>query len=222
MDKAQNRTDSSGLSALGAITEQPPLVRIVDDDISIRESLLDLFSSVGIAAQGFSNANDLLQDPSLERPGCIILDLRLPGLSGLDFQQRLEQAGIRRPIIFITGFGDVPTSVRAMKAGAVDFLMKPFRDQDVLDAASLALAKDRDLRLKQSATTAASALFATLTGREREVMWLVVGGRMNKQIAFELGISDITVKLHRGNVMRKMQVQTVADLVRKSEMIRKS
>lgn len=222
MDKPHKRSDSEGDPARSAVAEQAALVRIVDDDISIRESLLDLFTSVGIEAQGFSSANDLLQDPELDRPGCIILDLRLPGLSGLDFQQRLEQAGIRRPIIFITGFGDVPTSVRAMKAGAVDFLMKPFRDQDVLDAASLALAKDRELRVEQDAATAASDLFKSLTGREREVMWLVVSGKMNKQIAFDLGISDITVKLHRGNVMRKMQVQTVADLVRKSEMIRKS
>lgn len=222
MDKANTVDNSEKLSLDRRDGNELPLVRIVDDDVAIRESLVDLFRSVGIDAQGFSSANDLLQDDGLDRPGCIILDLRMPGMSGFDFQLRLEQAAIRRPIIFITGFGDVPTSVRAMKAGAVDFLTKPFRDQDVLDAATVALAKDRSLRQEQDATTAASDLFKTLTGREKEVMWLVVEGRMNKQIAFALGISDITVKLHRGNVMRKMQVHSVADLVRMSEMIRKS
>ncbi|WJH41498.1 response regulator transcription factor [Aliirhizobium terrae] len=222
MDKANTVDNSEKLSLDRRDGNELPLVRIVDDDVAIRESLVDLFRSVGIDAQGFSSANDLLQDDGLDRPGCIILDLRMPGMSGFDFQLRLEQAAIRRPIIFITGFGDVPTSVRAMKAGAVDFLTKPFRDQDVLDAATVALAKDRSLRQEQDATTAASDLFKTLTGREKEVMWLVVEGRMNKQIAFALGISDITVKLHRGNVMRKMQVHSVADLVRLSEMIRKS
>ncbi|NKN35241.1 response regulator transcription factor [Agrobacterium sp. a22-2] len=196
-----------------------PVVYVVDDDPSIREALVDLFLSVRTVAQAFESAQDLLDNADLKRPGCILLDVRLPGANGLDFQLHLEKLGNQMPIIFMTGHGDIPMTVRAMKAGAVDFLAKPFRDQDILDAVSVAFQKDRDLRLQSAANGAVSELAKTLTRREHEVMAAVVQGLMNKQIAFNLGISEITVKLHRGNVMRKMEARSVADLVRKAELL---
>jgi len=196
-----------------------PVVYVVDDDPSIREALVDLFLSIRTQAQAFERAQDFLDNADLKRPGCILLDVRLPGANGLDFQLHLERLGNQMPIIFMTGHGDIPMTVRAMKAGAVDFLAKPFRDQDILDAVSVAFQKDRDLRQQSAASGAVTELAKTLTRRELEVMTAVVQGLMNKQIAFNLGISEITVKLHRGNVMRKMEARSVADLVRKAELL---
>jgi FixJ family two-component response regulator len=198
---------------------ETPVVYVVDDDPSIREALVDLFLSVRTEAQAFESAQELLDKADLRRPGCILLDVRLPGANGLDFQLHLEKVGNQMPIVFMTGHGDIPMTVRAMKAGAVDFLSKPFRDQDILDAVALAFQKDRDLRQQSAANGAVTELAKTLTPREHEVMAAVVKGLMNKQIAFSLGISEITVKLHRGNVMRKMEVRSVADLVRKAELL---
>lgn len=197
----------------------PPVVFIIDDDPSMREALVDLFRSVKFDAEAFESSGAFLEGADLNRPGCIVLDVRLPGLSGLDFQAELERTGSHMPIVFMTGFGDIPMSVRAMKAGAVDFLTKPFKDQDILDAVANAMERDSARRQKDSASDAASALAATLTPREHEVMLSVVKGLMNKQIAYQLGISEVTVKLHRGNVMRKMDVRSVADLVRKVEIL---
>ena len=197
----------------------PPLVVIVDDDPAVRESLDSLIRSVGLATRLFGAPAELLQGALPDVPGCIILDVRLPGISGLDFQDQLARQGIALPIVFMTGHGDIPMTVRAMKAGAVDFLAKPFRDQDILDAVSVAFQKDRDLRQQSAASGAVTELAKTLTRREHEVMTAVVQGLMNKQIAFNLGIIEITVKLHRGNVMRKMDARSVADLVRKAELL---
>ena len=196
-----------------------PIVYVVDDDPSIREALVDLFLSIRTDSKSFENAQDFLDNADLSRPGCILLDVRLPGINGLDFQLHLEKLGNRMPIIFMTGHGDIPMTVRAMKAGAVDFLAKPFRDQDILDAVSVAFQKDRELRQQSATNGAVTDLAKTLTRREHEVMAAVVQGLMNKQIAFNLGISEITVKLHRGNVMRKMEARSVADLVRKAELL---
>lgn len=194
------------------------IVYVVDDDLSMREALVDLFRSMRMEAVAFESAADFLDRADLARPGCILLDVRLPGLSGLDFQAQLEQMGSRLPIIFMTGFGDIPMSVRAMKAGAVDFLTKPFRNQDILDAVTAAIERNAAERKEAAATEAVVALAQSLTPREREVMRAVVKGLMNKQIAYDLGISEITVKLHRGNVMRKMQAKSLADLVRLAEI----
>jgi len=199
--------------------KEDPLVLVVDDDAGMREAVVDLLQSVGIEAQAFGSTAELLAAAIPDRPGCLILDVRLPGLGGLEFQTRLDGLGIALPIVFMTGFADVPMSVRAMKAGATDFLIKPFRDQDMLDAVDAALARDRSRRSQRAATMTVETLAATLTPREREVMAEVVKGRLNKQIAGDLGISEVTVKLHRGKVMRKMQVRSVADLVRKVEVL---
>ncbi|PWC62937.1 nodulation protein NolW [Azospirillum sp. TSH7] len=196
-----------------------PLVLIVDDDAGMREAVVDLLRSVGIESLAFGSTAELLAAAVPDRPGCLILDVRLPGLGGLEFQTRLDSLGIALPIVFMTGFADVPMSVRAMKAGAMDFLIKPFRDQDMLDAVEAAIARDRSRRRDRAAAMTVESLAATLTPREREVMAEVVKGRLNKQIAGDLGISEVTVKLHRGKVMRKMQVRSVADLVRKAEVL---
>jgi FixJ family two-component response regulator len=196
-----------------------PLVIVVDDDEGIREALTDLLRSVGIETKSFGSTRELLDAAPSDRPGCLILDVRLPGISGLDLQAQLARNGNTRPIIFMTGHGDIPMSVRAMKAGATDFLTKPFRDQDMLDAVAAAIDKDMAQRRDAAAAKEVAALAATLTPRETEVMAAVVKGLMNKQIAGLLGISEITVKLHRGNVMRKMAVRSVADLVRKAELL---
>lgn len=196
-----------------------PLVLVVDDDAGMREAVVDLLRSVGIESLAFGSTAELLATAVPDRPGCLILDVRLPGLGGLEFQTRLDSLGIALPIVFMTGFADVPMSVRAMKAGAMDFLIKPFRDQDMLDAVEAAIARDRSRRRDRAAAMTVESLAATLTPREREVMAEVVKGRLNKQIAGDLGISEVTVKLHRGKVMRKMQVRSVADLVRKAEVL---
>ncbi|WP_038358237.1 response regulator transcription factor [Bosea sp. UNC402CLCol] len=197
----------------------PPLVVIVDDDPAVRESLDSLIRSVGLATRLFGAPAELLQGALPDVPGCIILDVRLPGISGLDFQDQLARQGIALPIVFMTGHGDIPMTVRAMKAGAVDFLSKPFRDQEMLDAVTSAIERDRQRRSATAALDDQRSAYATLTAREREVMTHVVAGLMNKQVAGMLGLSEITVKIHRGNVMRKMGVRTLADLVRTAEAL---
>ncbi|MGX5666488.1 response regulator transcription factor [Rhizobium daejeonense] len=196
-----------------------PIVFIVDDDVSMREALTDLFRSMKFDTEAFESASTFLERANINRPGCLLLDVRLPGVSGLDFQVQLERIGNRMPIVFMTGFGDIPMTVRAMKAGAVDFLTKPFKEQDILDAVATAMERDAKRRQENAQNAAVVALAQTLTPREREVMNAVVKGLMNKQIAFDLGISEVTVKLHRGNVMRKMEARSVADLVRKVEIL---
>jgi FixJ family two-component response regulator len=196
---------------------ETPIIYIIDDDISMRESLVDLFHSMQHDVEAFPNTSSFLERANFCRPGCLILDVRLPLVSGLDFQSQLERTGCPFPIVFMTGFGDIPMSVRAMKAGAVDFLAKPFRDQDILDAVLSALERDADRRREARRFQELTARFQTLTLREQQVLEAVVKGLMNKQIAFQLGISEITVKLHRGNVMRKMQVRSLAELVRATE-----
>lgn len=197
-----------------------PLVLIVEDDEGVREALRGLLASVGIEALTFGGTADLLAATLPDRPGCLVLDVRLPGLSGLDLQSKLTAAGNRMPVIFMTGYGDVPMSVRAMKAGALDFLTKPFNDQDMLDAVAAAIARDEARRREGAAVGEVARLAATLTPRETEVLGAVVKGLLNKQIAYDLGLSEITVKIHRGNVMRKMKAASVADLVRKADMLK--
>jgi FixJ family two-component response regulator len=194
--------------------EAEAVVFVVDDDASLRESVADLFASVGLCVEAFGSAAEFLRSERPDCPGCLVLDVRLPGLSGLDFQTDLAQANVRLPIIFITGHGDIPMTVRAMKAGAIEFLTKPFRDQDLLDAVQRALALDRARREEQRSVNELRTRFESLTPREQEVITLVSAGLMNKQIAGELGVTEITVKVHRGNAMRKMGARTLADMVR--------
>ncbi len=201
------------------ITEQPPAIVVIDDDASMRRALDNLFKSVGFAVELFASPQEFLQSERPDRPGCIVLDVRFPGRSGLDMQRDLAEAAIQLPIIFITGYGDVPMSVRAMKAGAVEFLTKPFRDQDLLDAVATALEEDRARRAGEMRLAELRARSETLTARERQVMSLVVAGRLNKQIAGELGVSEMTVKMHRRQVMRKMQAVGVAQLVRLADQL---
>ena len=192
----------------------PPTVLVVDDDPSLREALSSLFRSVGTRVELFGSAPELLNSQLPDGPSCLVLDIRLPEVSGLEFQTQLGKAGIHLPIIFMTGHGDIPMSVRAMKAGAVDFLTKPFRDQDILDAVASALERDRQRRERDRALSELQSLQRTLTPREREVMAFVATGLMNKQIAGEMELSEITVKIHRGRLMKKMGARTLADLVK--------
>ncbi len=208
-----------GAAKAGADTASP-LVVIVEDDEGVREGLQDLLRSVGLDTLAYGATSELLAATLPDRPGCLILDVRLPGSSGLDLQAKLAAMGNRMPIIFMTGHGDIPMTVQAMKAGALDFLTKPFRDQDMLDAIAVAIERDRTRRASSAGVAELEALAATLTTREAEVMAHVVKGLLNKQIAYALGISEITVKIHRGNVMRKMEAGSVADLVRKTELLK--
>lgn len=203
------------------MTEDPDTgtVVIVDDDPAVRVALDSLFRSVGLATRIFAAPADLLAAPPPEGPGCLVLDVRLPGLSGLDVQDQLARIGTGLPIVFMTGHGDIPMTVRAMKAGAVDFLAKPFRDQDMLDAVAAAIGRDRARRAESAALDGLRARFETLTPREREVMGHVVTGLMNKQVAGLMGLSEITVKIHRGHAMRKMDARSLADLVRQAEAL---
>jgi FixJ family two-component response regulator len=196
-----------------------PLVYVIDDDASVCEALSSLFRSVGLPVQVFGSAAELLRSDLPAVASCVVLDVRLPGLSGLDLQAELANAGIGIPIIFMTGHGDIPMSVKAMKAGAVDFLTKPFRDQDMLDAVTMAIERDQKRRNDEKLVAELRTLFEALTPREREVMTHVTAGLMNKQIAGEIGLSEITVKIHRGNVMRKMGAKSLADLVRMADML---
>jgi FixJ family two-component response regulator len=191
-----------------------PLILVVDDDEDIRNALQDLFDSVGLDATCFASTRDLLDEELPERPGCLVLDVRLPGSSGLDLQQQLSSRGDSKPIVFLTGHGDIQMTVQAMKAGAVDFLTKPVRDQTLLDAVTAAIQRDIAQRTEARLVKRNVERFALLTPRERQVLCEVAHGRLNKQIAFTLGISVVTVKLHRGNVMRKMQAVSVGELVR--------
>ena len=193
---------------------QGPLVMVTDDELSIREALCDLLESVGLRALPFGSASEMLASPQLKAANCLVLDIRLPGMSGLELQQQLARAGVDVPVIFMTGHGDISMSVKAMKAGAVDFLTKPFRDQDMLDAVLSAVDRDRDRRQTAERAAGLQARFAQLTVREREVMMLVTQGLMNKQIAGRLGLSEVTIKIHRRQAMNKMGVQTLPDLVR--------
>jgi FixJ family two-component response regulator len=200
-------------------SEEQPLVIIVDDDPRVREALSDLIESAGLQPIGYASTRELLDADVLDRPGCLILDVRMPGASGLDLQHQLAEKGNPKPIIFLTGHGDIPMTVQAMKAGAVDFLTKPVRDQALLDA--IAAAIERDIKQRASARVVKENLsrLALLTPRERQVLREVAVGRLNKQIAFALGISEVTVKLHRGNVMKKMQATSVGDLIRAWEAL---
>jgi FixJ family two-component response regulator len=195
------------------------LVFVVDDDASLRASLQDLLESVGLRVAACASAQEFLRCPHPEGPSCLVLDVRLPGLSGLELQQRLASGDLALPIIFITGHGDIPMSVQAMKAGAVDFLSKPFRDQDLLDAVHQALARDRDARAQQAEKAALRRRFDALTPRQRDVMALMVVGLLTKQIAGELGTSEATVKTHRKQVMAKMHAESLADLIRIADQL---
>jgi FixJ family two-component response regulator len=201
------------------MSSELPVVFVVDDDVSMREALRNLLRSVGLQVKTFDTAQNFLAHPQPDAPGCLVLDVRLPGLSGLDLQRELARAEIDLPIIFITGHADIPMSVRAMKAGAIEFLTKPFRDQDLLDAVQEAIGKNREARAQSQQTQELRARYLALTAREQEVMRLVVEGLLNKQIAGQLGTTEATIKLHRGRVMHKMQAASLAELIRMAERL---
>jgi RNA polymerase sigma factor (sigma-70 family) len=201
------------------MTELPPIVFVVDADVSIRDALRSLIGSVGLRVEFFSSPLEFLQAKRSEAPSCLVLDVRLPGKSGLDFQRELAEGNIPIPIIFVTSHGDIPMSVRAMKAGAIDFLTKPFRDQDLVDAVQVGLERDRGRRQRQAETTMLREHLESLTPRERAVLRLVVSGLLNKQIAAEIGTTEATVKVHRSQLMKKMGARSVPDLVRMAEKI---
>jgi FixJ family two-component response regulator len=197
-----------------------PIVFVVDDDQSMREAVQDLIASVGLEARGFGSPREFLEAARPDVPACLVLDVRLPGSSGLNFQQELARAGVPMPVIFITGHGDIPMSVRAIKAGAVEFLTKPFRDQELLDAIHAGIERDRSQRREAAVLDDLRQRLASLTPREREIMALVIVGRMNKQIAGELSVSEVTVKVHRGQIMRKMRAKSLPELVRMGDVLR--
>lgn len=196
-----------------------PLVVIVDDDVEVRTSIEELMLSVGIDAASFGSTRELLETDLPERPGCLVLDVRMPGWSGLDLQHHLASIGNAKPIVFLTGHGDIPMSVQAMKAGAVDFLTKPFRDQNLLDAVTAAIERDLAQRAQAQIVQKQVDRYATLTPRERQVLSAVALGRLNKQIAYDLGISEVTVKLHRSSVMKKMETASIGELIRAWEAL---
>jgi FixJ family two-component response regulator len=196
------------------------IVHIIDDDKSLRDALGRVFRSVGLEALTYGTAREFINATRPDLPGCIVLDVRLPGINGLDLQTQLAELGIRLPVVLMTGHGDIPMTVRAMKAGAVDFLPKPVRDQDMLDAVAAAIDRDRKRRATEADTAEITARFATLSPREQQVMMLVTAGKMNKQVAGELGVSEVTVKIHRGSAMRKMEARTLADLVRMADLLK--
>ncbi len=201
------------------MSENKPVVFVIDDSPSVRDALDSLIRSVHLNVQAFGSIEEFLQFKRPDAPGCIVLDVRLPGLSGLDFQREMAKSNIDLPIIFITGHGDVPMSVRAIKAGAIEFLTKPFRDQDLLDAIYLGIERDRSRRQASAVVAVLRGHFASLTARERQVMLKVASGRPNKQIAAELKLSEVTVKVHRRHVMRKMKAKSLADLVRMADKL---
>jgi FixJ family two-component response regulator len=201
------------------VSAEEPIVFVIDDDASMRRALTNLFKSVGLEVQVFGSAPEMLRSKLPDVASCLVLDIRLPGVSGLDFQTELAKANIHIPIIFMTGHGDIPMTVRAMKGGAVDFLTKPFRDQDMLDAVVTAIERDRKRREVEKVVANFQALFETLTPREREILALVASGLMNKQIAAEISLAEITVKIHRGHIMKKMGARSLADLIRMAETL---
>jgi FixJ family two-component response regulator len=203
-----------------ARARETAVVHIVDDDALVRDSLAYLFESVGLNSQTYATAGDFLAADISDKPGCIVIDVRLPDMNGLEFQAQLSQTGFLLPVVMMTGYGDIPMSVRAMKRGAVDFLPKPFHDQDMLDAVLAAVERDRQRRTIEGDVSQLQQRFGTLTARERQVMLLVTTGKMNKQVAGDLGISEITVKIHRGAAMRKMEAQSLVDLVRMAGLVK--
>lgn len=213
------RLDRSNATQMS--TPATPTVFVIDDDAAVRMSVQGLLKTEGLRSEGFATPEEFLNSNHLDSPGCLVLDVRLRGASGLDVQRKLSEMGRQIPIVFITGHGDIPMSVKAMKSGAVQFLTKPFRDQDLLDAVHEALERDRARRLQHGEIAVLQGRYATLTTREREVMSLVVSGLLNKQIASELGTSEITIKTHRSQVMRKMQAGSLADLVRAAEKLKR-
>ena len=199
-----------------------PTVYIIDDDRGMRQAIQDLVESVGLRAEAFATGEEFLRRQPAPAPGCLVLDVRLPQMSGLDFQRRLAETGVSIPIIFITAHGDIPMSVRALKSGATEFLTKPFRDQDLLDAIQQALQSDTAARVQRAEIEDLEQRYQVLTAREREVMTLVVSGMLNKQIASEIGASEATVKIHRGHVMRKMKAESVVELLRMADKLKLS
>ena len=205
---------TTGPTLPSGVGDEEPVVLVIDDDVAMRESLTSLFQSVGLRVKVFGSAPELHQSRLPNAPSCLVLDIRLPGISGLDFQVEMAKSGIHIPIIFMTGHGDIPMTVQAMKAGAVDFLTKPFRQPEMLHAVTQALDVDRNRRVREKTVADLRLLYESLTAREREVLALVTAGMMNKLIAEELGVSEITVKVHRSHVMRKMRTRSLADLAR--------
>jgi FixJ family two-component response regulator len=196
------------------------VIHVVDDDAALRSALEGLLATVGLATRSYGTARDFLNSGFTDAPGCIVIDIRLPDMNGLAFQAKLAQAGVRLPVVMMTGYGDIPMTVRAMKGGAVDFLPKPFRDQDMIDAVLAAVERDKEQRTADQGLSQLQQRFATLSTRQRQVMLLVTAGKMNKQVAGDLGISEITAKIHRSLAMRKMGARTLADLVRMAEALK--